>query len=120
MKTRLIYTTLMIIFCMYASHAQTDTTKVKKTTQKKEADNFMDLQSNVMTDILGSDLSGKPDGKKLNFIELLEKMELPPEQKEEWRNWYYLQSKEMTQKQKDSLGVALGKKLKEANKNVKN
>ncbi|RRQ50704.1 hypothetical protein DZC72_09300 [Maribacter algicola] len=89
----------------------------KKDETKKEApksENFMDLQTNTLTDLFGSDLSGTPDGKQLNFLELLEQSDLPEEQKKEWRNYYYLQSKELTQKQKDSLSLALHKKMQKA------
>ena len=41
-------------------------------------------------------------------------MDLPENQKQEYRNLYYLQAKDLTQKQKDSLGNAIGKKIKEA------
>ena len=41
---------------------------------------------------------------------------MPTEQKAEYKNWYYLQSKDLTEKQKDSLGKAIEKKIMEAKK----
>ena len=84
-----------------------DTTKIKK-------DNFMDLQAEMVTGLFGTELDGKSNGKTLNFLQLLEKTDLPPEQKIELRNWYYLQAKDLSQKQKDSLGNAIAQKIKAA------
>lgn len=93
---------------------KTDTTKVK-TEEKK--DNFMDLAAGTLGDIFGENLDGKSKGKKLTFLEFLEKVDLPKDQKAEYKNWYYLHVKDLTEKQKDSLGSALEKKIKEAQKN---
>lgn len=81
--------------------------------EEKQTDNLMNLQANFLTDLFGSDLSGTPDGKRLGYLEMLENSDLPEEEKKRLRNIYYLQSKELTQKQKDSLS-ALHKEMKKA------
>jgi len=93
---------------------KTDIIKTDSTTVKK--DNFLDMGAGTLTQIFGENLDGKSTGKKLSFLELLEKMELPAEQKAEYKNQYYLQAKDLTEKQKDSLGKAIQKKIVEAKK----
>lgn len=90
-----------------SNSTKTDSTKVKK-------DNFLDLGAGTLSDIFGENLDGKSNGKKLSFLELLAKMDMPAEQKAEYKNWYYLQAKNLTEQQKDSLGKAIEKKIKEA------
>jgi hypothetical protein len=82
--------------------------------------NFLDMQANVLTGIFGENLDGKTTGKSIGFLELLEKTELPENQKLEYRNQYYLLSKELTQSDKDSLGRALEQKIIEAQNNSNN
>jgi hypothetical protein len=94
--------------------AKTDTRKIDSTTVKK--DNFLDMGAGTLTQIFGENLDGKSTGKTLSFLELLNKMDLPPEQKTEYKNQYYLQAKDLTEKQKDSLGKAIEKKIMEAKK----
>ncbi|MBG6128792.1 hypothetical protein IWQ47_000516 [Aquimarina sp. EL_43] len=72
------------------------------------------MQTNLLSGVFGENLDGKSNGKTINFLELLEKMDIPAEQKLEYKNMYYLQAKELTQKQKDSLGSAIEKKIIEA------
>ena len=88
---------------------KTDTPKVKK-------DNFMDMGAGTLGQIFGENLDGKSTNKKISFLELLDKMDMPAEQKAEYKNWYYLQAKDLTEKQKDSLGKAIEKKIMEAPK----
>jgi hypothetical protein len=88
----------------------TDTTKVKK-------NNLLDMQSEFLTSTFGENLDGKSNGKKISFLELLDQMDMPAEQKAEYRNWFYLQAKDLTEKQKDSLGKAIEIKIKEAQVN---
>ena len=85
----------------------------KSKNQPTSGDNFMNMQSKVITDLFGSDLSGTPDGRSIGFLELLDKIELTPEQKLEYKNLYYLQARELTKEQKDSLSNVLEKKLRE-------
>ncbi|MBJ2173225.1 hypothetical protein JBL43_03195 [Aureibaculum sp. A20] len=114
MKTLHILIAILSLSIFNASYAQAkkDTT----TTEKKSVqnDNFLDMGAKSLTQVFGENLDGNTSGKKLNFLEMLKKMNLPTEQKEEYRNLYYLQAKDLTQKQKDSLGRALGEKIKEA------
>lgn len=106
--------TLLVVACLVASNVSL---AQKKDTTKKQ-DNFLDLASKSITQILGKDLDGKPSKKGIGYLDLLEKSNLPSEQKKEYKSWYYLQSKkQLTQKQKDSLGKALEKKILEAEKN---
>ena len=73
----------------------------------------MDMLSGTLTGAFGENLDGKSKGlgKGIGYLQLLEKSNLPKKEKEEYRNWYFLQAKEMTQTQKDSLGKALSKKI---------
>ncbi len=115
MKTSNTILLVITMLTMQISFSQTEEKKEeKKQETKKTTDNYMDLQTKSMTKIFGSDLSGNPDGKSIGYLELLEQLDLPPEQKTKLRNQYYLQSKTLTQKQKDSLGRAYAKQLKEA------
>ncbi len=116
MKTSQILVISMMIFIMQLANAQqTKTTKTEKNNLKQ--DNLLDMQTNVLSGLFGENLDGKPNGKTINFLELLEKMNLPTAQKLEYKNMYYLQAKELTQKQKDSLGKAIEKKILEAQRN---
>lgn len=90
-----------------AQEKKTDSIKVKNS-------NYLDMGAGTLTDIFGSNLDGNKDGKKLSFLEMVDKMDLPAEQKTEYKNLYYLQSKNLTEKQKDSLGKVMSKKIKEA------
>ncbi|TPN85377.1 hypothetical protein [Aquimarina algicola] len=113
MKTTQILFIGMIIFTIQLANAQkTNTTKTEKHHTQKE--NLLDMQTNVLSSLLGENLDGKPNGSTINFLELLEKTDLPANQKLEYKNMYYLQARELTQKQKDSLGKAIEKKILEA------
>ena len=103
------------------SMAQTkkDSTKIEKKAEQK--DNFLDMGAGTLGQIFGENLDGQSKNKKLSFLELLEKIDMPAEQKAEYRNQYYLQAKDFTEKQKDSLGKAIEIKIKEAQlKDTKN
>lgn len=116
MKAFKITISVLTLLAFQTVFSQTEKKKEEKKEVKKETktDNFMDLQTKSMTKIFGSDLSGNPDGKSIGYLELLEQLDLPPEQKTQLRNQYYLQSKTLTQKQKDSLGQVFAKQLEEA------
>ena len=84
-------------------------------------ENFLDLQARSLSGIFGSDFKGSPDGETLDFLEMLEQAELPADQKEELKKQYYLQAREPSQKQRDSLAVTFKLKLMEAqSKETKN
>ena len=99
---------LLVAQSSFAQH------KTEKKTESKN-DNLMDMMSESMTGMLGTELTGTPEGESIGFLELLRKSDLPEQQKQEYVQWYYLQSKDLTKKQKDSLALALEKKLREAN-----
>jgi len=122
MKTTII-TVIILVFSSpcFAQTQQKDTNKTKKDpiktdTTKIKKDNFLDLGAGTLTQIFGENMDGKTNGKKLSFLEFLDKMDLPAAQKAEYKNWYFLQAKDLTEKQKDSLGLAIQKKILEAKK----
>lgn len=112
MKTCKTTLSVLLIFWCLCSFGQE--TKANKREQSYDSENLMDMQANFLTDLFGSDLSGTPDGQRLGYLEMLENSDLPEEQKKEWRNTYNLQYRELTQKQKDSLSLALHKKMQKA------
>lgn len=120
-KTLQILLLVLAIGISQTAQAQSkEKTKEKDSTKAKnevQADNFMDLFASTLGQTFGENLDGKSTGKKLSYIELLEKAEIPAAQKAEYKNWYYLHlKKDLTQKQKDSLGKALEKKINETKK----
>ena len=98
----------LLAFCFtiiaIAQEKKTDSTIIKK-------NNLLDMQTNVLTSVFGSNLDGNIDGRSIGYLELLEKSELSEAQKTEFKNLYYLQVKKLTQKQKDSLGKATERKI---------
>lgn len=105
----LIVLTISTISITQAQEKKNDPPKVDK-------NNYLDMGAGTLTDIFGSNLDGNKDGKKLSFLQMVEKMDLSAKQKKEYKNLYYLQAKNLTKKQKDSLGNAISKKIKEAKK----
>ncbi len=107
---------LLTIICISRIHAQTDKKHKNNINSTKvvQKNNLLDMQTNVLTSIFGENLDGKSQNKSIGFLELLNKVDLSPEQKAEYRNLYYLQAKDMTQKTKDSLSKVLTKKIFEA------
>jgi len=116
MKTLQILLVMLSITMFSTGYAQTQKDTIKTKKKMVQNDNFLDMGAETLTQLFGENLDGTATGKKLSFLELLNKMELPADQKEEYRNWYYLQAKDLTEKQKDSLGKALEKKISEAQK----
>ena len=109
MKTK--YTLIIIIIALSftgISNAQ------KQEVSKSE--NLLDMQTNVLTSVFGEDLDGKSKGKSIGYLELIDKMDISPEQKAEMTNIYYLQAKDLSQKTKDSLSKAIEQKILEAQK----
>ncbi len=98
-------------------------TKEKEVKEKKKPTNhngnmnLMDAQINVYKTIFDGETVGGVDfGNVDGFLDLVEKIDLTPQQKEEYRSVYFLQSNEPNQKTKDSLGQVLYKKMIEAEK----
>lgn len=114
---------VMLGFCISNSTQAQQKAKQKDSTKvdsvKVDKNNFADLQSKTITGIFGENLDGKSTGKKLGFLELLEKMDLTQEQKLEYKNMYYAQAKELSQKQNDSLSKAIEKKILETKATTK-
>lgn len=77
-------------------------------------DNLLDMQTNLFTQLLGEDLDGNATGNSIGFLELLEKIDLPAEEKQHYREMYIIQAKNFTERQKDSLARAFGRKIMEA------
>ncbi len=96
---------------------------IAQKTQEKDSsfirNNIMDTQATIITKIFGSNLDGNPDGTSLNFSELIEKSDASPELKKHAKETYFVQSKNLTEKQKDSLDTALGKQIMNARKETK-
>ena len=113
MKTAKI--TLTILVFSIACVVQAQNKEATKTSNKtsKEA-NLLDMQTNALTGVFGENMDGSTQGESIGYLELLEKMDLSADQKEEMTNIYYLQAKEPNQKTKDSLSKALEQKMKEA------
>lgn len=101
----------IMVFCftgaVIAQIKTADSTKV-------DSNIFLDLGAQTLSQVFGEDLDGNATGKTIGFLEMLNKSELPQNQKAEYKNLYYLHAKELTQKQKDSLGKAFEKKILEA------
>ncbi|WP_452221876.1 hypothetical protein [Lacinutrix salivirga] len=105
MKTLL---TFILLICISAvTHAQSDSLVVK-------SDNLLDMQSKTLTKIFGTELDGNATGESIGYLELLNRSELTTEQKQEYKNLYFLQAEKLTQRQKDSLGRVLEQKIREA------
>tara|TARA_R110002049_G_scaffold122467_3_gene277335 strand:+ start:7105 stop:7503 length:399 start_codon:yes stop_codon:yes gene_type:complete len=109
----------LLLFFLAIAISTTSMAQIKKDSTKTEKkpvqkDNFLDMGSGTLGQIFGENLDGKSKNKKLSFLELLEKMDMPADQKAEYKNWYFLQAKDLTEKQKDSLGKAIEKKIMEA------
>ncbi|WP_452225316.1 hypothetical protein [Lacinutrix chionoecetis] len=110
MKALKILLALLVLSFTNAAMAQvqkTDSTQAKK-------DNFLDMGSNVLSQVFGSNLDGNVDGKTIGYLELLENSDLSEAEKTEYKNLYYLQAKQLSQKQKDSLGKVIEQKISEA------
>lgn len=123
MRITTLITVVLLVFSSisFAQVQKKDSVTLKKnliktdTTQVKTA-NFLDRGAGTLTQIFGENLDGKATGKKLSFLELLEKMDLPADQKAKYKTQYYLQATDLSDKQKDSLGIVMQKKALEAKK----
>ena len=111
---KMLYILLVLCISSQVQGQITDSSKTIENTTKKE--NLIDMQAESLTGTFGENLDGKPTGKALSYLEILDTVDLPEKQKAEYVNWYYLHAKELTQKQKDSLGKAIEKKVMEAKK----
>lgn len=113
MKT-LLFTIMILLTFTISGHGQNKTATKDSTTSNPNI--FLDKGTQTLTSLFGENLDGNANGKAIGYLELLEKSKLPEKQKTELKNQYYLISKNLTQKQKDSLGQAIGKQIKDAKK----
>lgn len=113
-----IFMICLIISSNCLAQSKNDSTKVN--TKSVQKDNFLDMGAGTLSQLFGENLDGQSPNKKLSFLEILEKMDMPMEQKAEYTNLYYLQAKDLTEKQKDSIGKSLEKKIMEAKNNPEN
>ena len=121
MKTNKKFLVILGLLLSISLTAQTKKDKIKKKDSTKfEQKNLMDMQANVLTGIFGKNLDGKNTGfnNAIDFLELLEKTDFSAEEKRKYKNYYLLQSKNMNQKEKDSLNKIMIKTLLKS-KNIK-
>lgn len=76
--------------------------------------NLLDMQTNLFTQLFGEDLDGNATGNSIGFLELLEKLDMPADEKQHYREMYLIQAKNYNERQKDSLARAFGRKILEA------
>jgi len=105
MKT---FKTLLLISClgsMALVQAQTDPKPETPVTN-----NFLDLQASTLGNIFGDSLTGG-NGKVTNYLELVDKSDMPEADKQDLRDAYMKYSKSLDAQGKDSLQAAMGKEL---------
>ena len=109
---------IVLLGCIIPIQAQTKKDSIKSSKKTKAIPtNFMDMQTNVLTDMLGENLDGKQTGKSIGYLELLDKAKLDPKLKKQYTEVYLLQSKDFNQKQKDSFAQVLKKQMENAKRN---
>ena len=72
--------------------------------------NFLDLQAAGLGDIFGEELTGG-NGKVTNYLELVDKSDMPEADKQNLRDAYWKYSKSLDAQGKDSLQTVLTKQL---------
>tara|TARA_R110000765_G_scaffold115714_4_gene208685 strand:- start:4384 stop:4728 length:345 start_codon:yes stop_codon:yes gene_type:complete len=100
--------TFLLIVCLGTFpiiHAQTNPKP-----QTPVTNNFLDLQAGELGDIFGDSLTGGK-GNVTNYLELVDKSDRPEAEKKQLREAYFLYSKALDAKGKDSLQTVLTKKL---------
>jgi hypothetical protein len=109
-KMRIMKTlkTLVLIGClggMAMVQAQTDPKPKTEVTN-----NFLDLQAGALGDIFGDSLTGG-NGKVTNYLELVDKSDIPETDKEDLREAYQRYSRTLDAQGKDSLQAAMTQQL---------
>lgn len=105
MKT---FKTLLLLGCfssMAMVQAQSDPKPKAEVTN-----NFLDLQASTLGNIFGDSLTGGK-GKVTNYLELVEKSDIPEADKQDLRDAYMKYSKTLDAQGKDSLQAAMAKEL---------
>ena len=105
MKTLKTYLLAACVGALATVQAQTDPKPKTPVTN-----NFLDLQASTLGNIFGDSLTGGK-GKVTNYLELVDKSDIPEAEKKQLREAYLLYSKALDAKGKDSLQTVLSKQL---------
>lgn len=76
--------------------------------------NLLDAQTKVLTDVFGDDFNGNHTGEVTGYLDLIEKMDATPEQKQDLRDKYKIYSLSLDPAKKDSLKILFNKKFQKA------
>jgi hypothetical protein len=98
---------MIISLCGAINTLQAQTDPKPKT---EVTNNFLDLQASTLGNIFGDSLSGGK-GKVTNYLELVDKSDMPEADKQDLRDAYMKYSKSLDAQGKDSLQAAMGKEL---------
>ncbi|TMM52220.1 hypothetical protein FEE95_21270 [Maribacter algarum] len=114
-------TLFVFLFGILIGHSQTDNKPSNPKKEKKEM-NLLDEQTKILGQIfeLGGMEEENPIGGSKNYLELIEKSEMPPEQKEQLREMYKVYDLSLDPKKKDSLKLMVDKMLKNAIEKTQN
>ena len=96
---------LSLFGASYTLQAQTDPKPKTEVTN-----NFLDLGAAGLGDIFGDSLTGG-NSKVTNYLELVDKSDMPEGDKQDLRDAYMKYSKALDAQGKDSLQAAMGKEL---------
>ncbi len=105
MKTFKLFLFLGCLGSLAMVQAQTDPKANTEVTN-----NFLDLQASTLGNIFGDSLTGG-NGKVTNYLELVDKSDMPEADKQDLREAYMKYSKTLDAQGKDSLQAAMGKEL---------
>lgn len=100
--------TLLLLACfgtLSFSQAQTDPKPKSEVTN-----NFLDLQASTLGNIFGDSLTGG-NGEVTNYLELVDKSDIPETDKEDLRDAYQRYSQALDAQSKDSLQTAMTRQL---------
>ena len=104
---KILKTLLILAFLGPFTFAQAQTDPKSKT---EVTNNFLDLQAGALGDIFGDSLTGGK-GKVTNYLELVDKSDMPEADKEDLREAYWEYSKKLDAQGKDSLQSVMVKEL---------
>lgn len=111
MKTKRLLAISLCLSVLSFSYGQiTDT----PTEENSSTINLLDAQTKVLTDVFGDDFNGNHTGEVTGYLDLIEKMDATPEQKQDLRDKYKIYSLSLDPSKKDSLKLLFNKKLQEA------
>ena len=104
---KILKTLLLLAFLGPFTFTQAQTDPKPKT---EVTNNFLDLQAGALGDIIGDSLTGGK-GKVTNYLELVDKSDMPEADKEDLREAYWEYSKKLDAQGKDSLQSVMVKEL---------